>query len=107
MGLRSRNVLTLLEDKTFDYEERIALGMKGAFGWKEFTYRGLGLLSRKLARYMIEDLEIKKGEKCAILSESKPEYGACVFASALTGMVTVPLDIKLTPYELRHILSDC
>ena len=42
----------------------------------------------------------------AILSESKPEYGACVFASALAGFVTVPLDIKLTKHELKSILLD-
>ncbi len=106
MGLRSRDVLSILEDKTCDYEERIALGMRDNLGWKEFTYKGLGLLSRKIARYFIEDLEIQKGEKCAILSESRPEYGACVFASVLTGMVTVPLDIKLTVFELNSILND-
>lgn len=107
MGLKQRNILTLLEDKTCDYEDRVALGMKSTFGWKEFTYRGLGLLSRKLARFMIEDLQVVKGEKVAILSESKPEYGACVFASVLAGTISVPLDIKLTKYELISILSDC
>ena len=107
MELKARNILSLLEDKTDDFEDRVALGMRSAFGWKEFTYRGLGLLSRKLARHMIEDLGVEKGEKLAILSESKPEYGACVFASVLTGLVTVPLDVKLTKYELSSILKDC
>lgn len=101
------NILLLLEDKTDVYENRIALGIKTALGWKEFTYRGIGLLSRKLANYLINDLALKKGEKLAILSESKPEYGACVFASVMAGLVTVPLDIKLTKYELKSILSDC
>ena len=64
-------------------------------------------VSRKVAHYLINTLEVKKGEKLAILSESKPEYGACVFASVLAGMVTVPLDIKLTEYELESLLSDC
>ena len=45
MKLRSRNILTLLQDKTCDYEDRIALGMKSSFGWKELTYKGIGLLS--------------------------------------------------------------
>ena len=85
----------------------LPLGIKGQYGWEEFTYRGLGLLSRKIARYLIEDVGIKKGECLAILSESKPEYGACVFASVLTGTTTVPLDIKLSKYELKSILSDC
>ena len=40
MKLRSRNILTLLQDKTCDYEDRIALGMKNSFGWKELTYKG-------------------------------------------------------------------
>ncbi|MBR1616649.1 AMP-binding protein, partial [bacterium] len=71
------------------------------------TYKGLGLLSRKLARYIIEDLGLKKGEGIAILSESKPEYGACVFASVISGGVTIPLDIKLSEYELTSILNDC
>ena len=31
MKLRSRNILTLLQDKTCDYEDRIALGMKNSF----------------------------------------------------------------------------
>ena len=104
---RKSNVLSLLEDRTNDYANKIALGIKTSYGWKEFTYQGLGLTSRKLAAYLMNDLNIQKGEKLAILSESKPEYGACVFASIISGLITVPLDIKLTKFELVSILSDC
>ncbi|MDR1168442.1 MAG: AMP-binding protein [Heliobacteriaceae bacterium] len=107
MELRKQNILSFLEEKTNLYADRIALGMRTQLGWKEFTYQGVGLLSRKLAYYMINTLQVKKGEKLTILSESKPEFGACVFASILAGMVTVPLDNKLTKYELHSILSDC
>ena len=107
MELRKNNALQFLEDKTSDFAERVALGIKTQLGWNEFTYSGLGMLSRKLAHYLINDLQIPKGEKLAILSESMPEYGACVFGSVLAGLVTVPLDIKLTEYELQSILSDC
>ncbi|MBR5303839.1 MAG: AMP-binding protein [Candidatus Gastranaerophilales bacterium] len=106
MGLRSKDILSVLEDKTRDYQDKIALGTKDVYGWKEFTYKGIGQLSRKVARYVIEELNIPKGEKLAILSESKPEYATAVFASALSGMVTVPLDVKLTKYELKSILMD-
>jgi len=105
--LRNSGILSHIENKTADYENRIALGIRSRYGWKELTYKGLGLFSRKIARYLIEDLDIKKGEGVAILSESKPEYGACVFASTLAGCVTIPLDIKLSQYELTNILSDC
>ncbi len=107
MKERESNVLSLLEDKTNIYARKIALGMKTPFGWKELTYDGLGLMSRRLAAYLMNDLGLKRDEKLAILSESKPEYGACVFASVISGLITVPLDIKLTKYELQSILSDC
>lgn len=107
MKYKKNNILLLLEEKTDVYKDRVALGIKTALGWKEFTYKGVGLLSRKLASYLINDLQLKKGEKLAILSESKPEYGACVFASVMAGLITVPLDVKLTKYELKSILSDC
>ena len=105
--LRNSRILSHIENKTAEYENRIALGIKSRYGWRELTYKGLGLLSRKLARYIIEDLEFKKGDGIAILSESKPEYGACVFASTLSGGITIPLDIKLSEYELTSILNDC
>ena len=107
MKNRSKNVLSLLEDKTNNYARKTALGMKTTFGWRELTYDGLGLMARRLASYLINDLGVKKEEKLAILSESKPEFGVCVFASVIAGMITVPLDIKLTIYELTSILTDC
>ena len=107
MGLRKNNALKFLEEKTSYYSERVAVGMKTSLGWNEFTYSGLGMLSRKIGHYLINGLQIPKGERLAILSESMPEYGACVFGSVLAGLVTVPLDIKLTEYELQSILTDC
>ena len=101
------NVLARLDINTRLYGERISLGKRNRYGWKELTYKGLGLLSRRLASYLIKDLGIEKGEKLAILSESMPEYGACVFGSVLAGLTTVPLDNKLTIYELESILSNC
>ena len=105
--MKYENVFTLLEEITIKNIDRTAVGIKTSKGWNEFTYKKLGLLSRHLACYLIEDLQIGKGEKLAILSESKPEYGACVFGSVLAGLTTVPLDYKLTIYELKSILSDC
>lgn len=107
MGLRKYNILSLLEERTNKYADKVALGIKTQMGWKEFTYAGIGLMSRKLAHYLINTVEVKKGERIAILSESKPEYGACVFAGVIAGMTVVPLDIKLTKYELKSILLDC
>lgn len=103
----SSHVLKHLEDKTQKFSDRVALGIKTQYAWKEFTYKGIGLLSRKIANYLINNLNLQKGDHVAMLSESKPEFGACLFASVLAGTTFVPLDVKLTKYELRSILSDC
>lgn len=99
------NVLSLLDKNTKLYGERIALGKRNKYGWKELTYKGLGLLSRQLASYLMNELQCQKGDRLAVLSESMPEMGACVFGSVISGMITVPLDNKLTIYELESILT--
>jgi len=102
---RADNVLLFLEQHTENLENKIALGMKSYLGWRELTYKGLSILSRRLAGYLIER-GIDKGDKIAILSESKPEWGATLFAAVLSGATLVPLDIKLTEYELNSILKN-
>ncbi len=101
------NVLYRLDVNTKLYGERIALGKRNRYGWKELTYKGLGLLTKQLASYLIHELQLQKGDKLAILSESMPEMGACLFGSVISGLITVPLDNKLTLYELESILSNC
>lgn len=105
--MKFENIFTLLERTTQTNQKKVALGMKTLWGWNELTYKGLSLLSERLATYLINDLQIPKGEKLAILSESLPEYGVCVFGSVLAGLTIVPLDNKLTIYELTSILSSC
>ena len=99
------NVLLFLENRTSELANNISLGMKSHFGWKELTYKGLGILSKRLAGYMI-DLGIDKGAHVAVLSESTPEFGVALFASAMAGATIIPLDIKLTIYELISITSN-
>ena len=105
--MKYENVFSLLEEITIENSDKVALGIKTNTGWDELTYKELGKLSRRLACHLINDINIDKDERIAILSESKPEYGACVFASVLAGLTSVPLDNKLTIYELTSILSDC
>lgn len=104
--MEQSNVLLFLENRTEELENKISLGMKSNIGWSEITFKGLGILSRRLANYLI-NAGVNKGDKVAILSESMPEWGAALFASILSGATTIPLDIKLTIYELTSILSDC
>lgn len=101
------NVLSFLQDKTNEFGSRIALGMRSSYGWSEFTYDGLSNIAKKIASYLMYDLQIKKEEHIAILSESRIEFGAAFFASVIAGATFIPLDIKLTQHELISILSSC
>lgn len=103
---RMENVLLFLEKKTSALANKNALGIKSYLGWRELTFKGLSILSQRLASYLIEK-GIDKGDKIALLSESKPEWGSALFAAVLSGATLVPLDIKLTQYELNSILSNC
>ena len=80
------NVFSLIEEITIKNQNRTALGHVTPLGWSELSYKGLGLLSRQLACYLLNDMKLEKGERAAILSESKPEFGACVFGNALAGL---------------------
>ncbi len=107
MKQKYENIFVLLERTTIENQNKTALGMKTMWGWNELTYKGLSLLSSRFASYLINNLQIPKGDKIAILSESLPEYGVCVFGAVLAGVTIVPLDNKLTIYELTSILSSC
>src|SRR5574344_2804086 len=101
-----KNVLLFMEKRTKEWEDNIALGTRSYLGWKEITFKGVSILAKRLAHYLI-DYGVERGDKIAILSESMPEWGAALFATVLSGATTIPLDIKLTTYELTSILTDC
>ncbi len=104
--MEQNNILLFLESRTKTLGNGIALGMKSSIGWRELTFQGLGILAKRLGNYLIKN-GIDKGDKIAIISESMPEWGAALFGSVLAGSITVPLDIKLTEFEMTSILKDC
>ena len=52
--MNNNNVLLFLENRTAELENNISLGMKSHVGWKELTFKGLGILSKRLAGYLID-----------------------------------------------------
>jgi Acyl-CoA synthetases (AMP-forming)/AMP-acid ligases II len=72
-----------------------------------FTYRTLQRRAYALACYFQQTLQISQGERVAVLACNAPEYLDTLFACALLGAVMVPLNWRLTPYELTMILKDC
>lgn len=71
-----------------------------------FSYRALhGTALRLAAR--LEAMGVAPGDRVALLSESRPEWGAAFFGIQIAGAVLVPLDAKATKTELGAIVMNC
>src|SRR5579885_1657823 len=71
------------------------------------TYRTLNLRTRALAAYLVQYYGIRQSDRVAVLALNAPEYLDAFFACALIGAILVPLNWRLTVYELTTILRDC
>jgi len=101
------NFVDLIRERSYNFSTVEALSIKDKDGYKSYTYVELAKKAKNFANFMIENNMIDKGDRVAILCESRPEWAAALFASIQSGGITVPLDIKLTFSELNSILSDC
>lgn len=69
--------------------------------WTEFTQR-----VTKLAGGLKHNLQLKEGDRVAILSLNSDFYLETKYALAWAGLVAVPLNIRLAPEELIFLLND-
>ncbi len=101
------NFLDLMQEKGDIYGQVKALALKTKDGYEELSYIEISRKAKKFANYLIETIKVQRGERIAILCESRPEFSIGMFGSIQTGAITVPLDVKLTVPEHTHILNDC
>ena len=101
------NFLDLMQEKGDIYGQIKALSLKTKDGYEELSYIEISRKAKKFANYLIETFGIERGDRIAIICESRPEFSIGMFGSIQTGAITVPLDVKLTVSEHTHILNDC
>ena len=101
------NFLDLMQEKGDLYGQVKALTLKTKEGYEELSYIEISRKAKKFANYLIETVGVQRGERIAIICESRPEFSIGIFGSIQTGAITVPLDVKLTVPEHTHILNDC
>src|SRR5687767_10266583 len=100
-----QDVLSLMQMKAEFYSDRAAFHHYEEGAWRTVTYAELASRVRSLSDYLIES-GFKRGDRIAMLSESRPEWAVALLASVRCGAIVVPLDTKLTDAELKSILSD-
>ncbi len=101
------NFLDIMKEYSDTYGQTKALSLKTKDGYEEISYVDLSRRAKRFANYLIENIDIQRNDRIAIICESRPEFAVGIFASIQTGAITVPLDVKLTIPEHTHILSDC
>ena len=76
-------------------------------GKNNFTYRELYVKQQQLVRYLIDELQIGKGEKIVLFLPNCVEFILSFFAIAEVGAIVVPLNIHLKEKELRYYIEKC
>jgi acyl-CoA synthetase (AMP-forming)/AMP-acid ligase II len=73
-------------------------------GGRRFTYRQFNDRASRIAN-ALTGLGVKKGDKVALLLYNSAEYLECLFGVNRAGAVSVPVNVRLKPEELKYILG--
>jgi len=72
----------------------------------EISYKELNQRSNQVANFFLQK-RIHKGDRVGVLLYNCHEYLEIYFALAKIGAILVPLNWRMAPPELSHILNDC
>jgi long-chain acyl-CoA synthetase len=73
-------------------------------GGEPVPYSDLEPRTRRIAA-VLGLLGVVKGDRVAILSENRPEWGLCYFGIVRTGAIAVPIMMDFTPEQISTILE--
>jgi long-chain acyl-CoA synthetase len=73
---------------------------------RSWTYAEVRDHACRAAR-VLEGLEVKQGDRVALLMPNIPEFVYLYFAVQMLGAVAVSLNVMLKQNELRYVLNDC
>jgi len=73
---------------------------KKKYTWED-VYLNIKKLSEEISKY------IKKGDRCLLVSENRPEWMIADLAIMLSGGITVPAYTTYTERDYEYIINDC
>jgi acyl-CoA synthetase (AMP-forming)/AMP-acid ligase II len=77
-----------------------------SFGDRTVTFAMLGERVRRLAGSMRATAGLARGDRVVLWMENRPEFLELLFACWTAGLCAVPVNAKLHPRELAHIVGD-
>ncbi len=105
VSFKNVTIIELLVAINRRYSNLPALQIKEGDKFRAISYTELGKRTSDTA-YNLKKLGVEKGDRVAILSESRPEWAIAFFGIVSCAGVTVPMDIKLSDAEMEFILND-
>ena len=102
MKNRESNVLSLLEDRTNSYANKIALGIKTSYGWKEFTYNAVVDEAFKRKAVPAEEcLRLKRGAKIMMLANDEHWVNGDIGTVYDLGPDFIKVELKGSIYQVE------
>ncbi len=95
-----------------DWAEKWALYQPDKIAFRQYetgdtlTFLRLHQLGNRLAHYLQDHFEIKKGDRIAVLAENCLEYLVLLAAAQKSGLIIVPLNYRLAAAEIDYLLQD-
>jgi len=95
----------LAQKSADDFGSKVLMRTWNGKGYDELTYAEFGNNVQSIAKWLV-DQGIKNGDKIAVLSENRPEWGATYLGVQAAGAIIVPVDSMMPSSGIRHIISD-
>ena len=89
----------LTEDKTSVFLQSLK-EVEKKYSWED-VYSNIIKLSEEISKY------IKKGDRCLLISENRPEWMISDLSIMLSGGITVPAYTTYTERDYEYIIDDC
>jgi long-chain acyl-CoA synthetase len=83
--------------------DRVAMQIRRGADWDRVTYSVLAEQVRALGRALAAR-GVAPGDRVAILSENRPEWGIAFLGALAAGATAVPMDVQLTDREVENVL---
>jgi long-chain acyl-CoA synthetase len=87
------------------FPDEVVMQIKAAHGYKKYTYQDLYQMAQAVAE-RLQKLEIKKGDRVALVLENRPEWGAIYFGIMFVGAIAVPLDPQSTKEDINYFIEN-
>ena len=102
---KTNNLLALFYDQ-YQRQEKESIFLqslkepKKKYSWED-VYLNINKLSEEISKY------IKKGDRCLLISENRPEWMIADLSIMLSGGITVPAYTTYSERDYEYIIDDC